>query len=179
MTEFSSPFLNVRWRNTTLTLVMNDDQTQEQLYLNDVLVSEQPVTNTHSAHQFQCNEQNWRFQYQRHSNNLVAFCQVHIDGKLLHETAAPITLNSASNGETSITDIRLEPATEQSTRSAQPKNNSGFSFITLAAIGLKLLKSAKVIQVTLVGASLASYSFLFDWRFAVIIVMDTIAVCIN
>jgi len=58
---------------------------------------------------------------------------------------------------------------ESATHRSEPKQKT--HFITIAAIAMKLLKSAKVIQVTLVGASLASYSFLFDWRFAVIIVM--------
>ncbi len=62
----------------------------------------------------------------------------------------------------------LEAAPASQPKPAPKKDNRAF---TIVAIGLKLLKSAKVIQVALVGASVASYSFLFDWRFAVIIVI--------
>ena len=39
--------------------------------------------------------------------------------------------------------------------------------IGLASLGLKLLKSAKMIKVVLAGASLAAYSWLFSFQFAV------------
>ena len=53
---------------------------------------------------------------------------------------------------------------------SEPPKKQGRTF-TFVLVAMKLFKSAKVIQVGLVGASVASYSFLFDWRFAVIIVM--------
>ncbi len=44
------------------------------------------------------------------------------------------------------------------------------SLIGIASLGFKLLKSAKVIQVLLAGASLAAYSWLFSFQFAVALI---------
>ncbi len=46
-----------------------------------------------------------------------------------------------------------------------------FSVIGLVSLGLKLLKSAKAIKVLLVGASLAAYSWLFSFQFALLLLL--------
>ena len=45
-----------------------------------------------------------------------------------------------------------------------------FSLIGLGSLALKLMKSAKVIKVVLAGASLAAYSWLFSWEFALALI---------
>ncbi|WP_076414280.1 site-2 protease family protein [Shewanella sp. UCD-KL12] len=45
-----------------------------------------------------------------------------------------------------------------------------FSLIGLASLGFKLLKSAKVIKVVLAGASVAAYSWLFSFQFAMALI---------
>nr|WP_232846919.1 site-2 protease family protein [Shewanella nanhaiensis] len=45
-----------------------------------------------------------------------------------------------------------------------------FSLIGLASLGFKLLKSAKVIKVVLAGASVAAYSWLFSFQFALALI---------
>ncbi|WP_394201362.1 site-2 protease family protein [Shewanella waksmanii] len=45
-----------------------------------------------------------------------------------------------------------------------------FSLIGLASLGLKLFKSAKVIKVVLAGASVAAYSWLFSFQFALALI---------
>lgn len=47
----------------------------------------------------------------------------------------------------------------------------GFSILGLGALALKLLKSAKLIKVALAGASLAAYSWLFSFQFAVALIV--------
>jgi len=44
------------------------------------------------------------------------------------------------------------------------------SFLGLASLGFKLLKSAKVIKVVLAGASIAAYSWLFSFQFALALI---------
>jgi len=44
------------------------------------------------------------------------------------------------------------------------------SFVGLASLGFKLLKSAKVIKVVLAGASIAAYSWLFSFQFALALI---------
>lgn len=50
----------------------------------------------------------------------------------------------------------------------QQRDNKG-SWLGLAALGFKLLKSANVIKAALAGASLAGYAWLFTWQFAVML----------
>ncbi|MDX1282326.1 site-2 protease family protein [Shewanella colwelliana] len=45
-----------------------------------------------------------------------------------------------------------------------------FSLIGLASLGFKLLKSAKIIKVVLAGASVAAYSWLFSFQFALALI---------
>lgn len=45
-----------------------------------------------------------------------------------------------------------------------------FSLVGLASLGFKLLKSAKVIKVVLAGASVAAYSWLFSFQFAMALI---------
>ena len=47
----------------------------------------------------------------------------------------------------------------------------GFSLLGLGTLGLKLMKSAKLIKVALVGASLAAYTWLFSFQFAFALVV--------
>lgn len=51
-----------------------------------------------------------------------------------------------------------------------PQGKQKFSLIGLASLGLKLMKSAKVIKVVLAGASVAAYSWLFSWQFALALI---------
>lgn len=51
-----------------------------------------------------------------------------------------------------------------------PEGKQKFSLIGLASLGLKLMKSAKVIKVVLAGASVAAYSWLFSWQFALALI---------
>jgi hypothetical protein len=46
-----------------------------------------------------------------------------------------------------------------------------FSFIGIAGLGLKLLKSAKVIKVLFAAGSLAAYSWLFSIEFAIALIL--------
>lgn len=46
-----------------------------------------------------------------------------------------------------------------------------FSVVGLASLGIKLLKSAKAIKVLLVGASVAAYSWLFSFQFALLLLL--------
>ena len=51
-----------------------------------------------------------------------------------------------------------------------PKSRT-FSLIGLAALGMKLMKSAKLIKVALASASLAAYSWLFTFQFALALIL--------
>ncbi len=65
-----------------------------------------------------------------------------------------------TQGSRTTRDIERQPPSLR----AQPKQ--ALSWVGLASLGFKLLKSAKVIKVVLAGASLAAYSWLFSLQFA-------------
>ncbi|MDX1343160.1 MAG: site-2 protease family protein [Reinekea sp.] len=161
MTVFATPAIIFNHDNLTLTLVGEGSNGHEQLYVNGTLVSEQPNSDLHGSHTFHWQDHSWRFQFHILAETRLAHCQLYQGNTLLHEADVLVEAFEFQGSEP-------EHAAEQS---AAPAAQSNFSFVALIAIGMKLLKSAKAIQVALVGASVASYSFLFDWRFAVIIVM--------
>jgi len=55
---------------------------------------------------------------------------------------------------------------EQQQPEVAPVKQQKISLVGLASLGFKLLKSAKVIKVVLAGASVAAYSWLFSFQFA-------------
>lgn len=79
--------------------------------------------------------------------------QLLINGELLHEN----TLN--------------EKDIEQRQVSQDKKQGIKFSFVGMAGLGLKLLKSAKVIKVLFAAGSLAAYSWLFSIEFAIALIL--------
>jgi Zn-dependent protease len=60
---------------------------------------------------------------------------------------------------------------EQRQKSQDKKQPIKFSFIGMAGLGLKLLKSAKVIKVLFAAGSLAAYSWLFSIEFAIALIL--------
>lgn len=59
---------------------------------------------------------------------------------------------------------------EQQVAITSPIIQRKISMVGLASLGFKLLKSAKVIKVILVGASVAAYSWLFSFQFALALI---------
>ncbi len=59
---------------------------------------------------------------------------------------------------------------EQQTPVVAPKAEKRFSIIGLVSLGMKALKSAKLIKVVLASASLAAYSWLFSIQFALALI---------
>ena len=57
----------------------------------------------------------------------------------------------------------------QVTSLPKPETKS-FSFLGIAALGMKLLKSAKIVKVLMAGASLAAYTWLFSFQFAIALI---------
>lgn len=66
--------------------------------------------------------------------------------------------------------IRNNKDIERQTPTVPIKKVQKLSWVGLASLGLKLLKSAKVIKVVLAGASVAAYSWLFSFQFALALI---------
>lgn len=79
--------------------------------------------------------------------------QLSINNELLHES----TLNEKDIETRAVSQDRKQPIK--------------FSFIGMAGLGLKLLKSAKVIKVLFAAGSLAAYSWLFSIEFAIALIL--------
>ncbi|EGA70781.1 putative M50 family membrane-associated zinc metalloprotease precursor [Vibrio sinaloensis DSM 21326] len=80
----------------------------------------------------------------------------------------PFALNYTAtlNGQTLAEGQRDTKDIERQTPHTPPKAEKRFSLIGLVSLGMKALKSAKVIKVVLASASLAAYSWLFSFQFA-------------
>ena len=65
---------------------------------------------------------------------------------------------------------RTEKDIERQVPEIPVTNPQKISFVGLASLGFKLLKSAKVIKVVLAGASVAAYSWLFSFQFALALI---------
>ncbi|UZE96264.1 site-2 protease family protein [Alkalimarinus alittae] len=70
------------------------------------------------------------------------------------------------NGENYTTGARNSKDIEQQVPERPVDTKRKLSLIGLASLGMKLLKSAKLIKVILAGASLAAYSWFFSFQFA-------------
>ncbi|QQX80887.1 site-2 protease family protein [Shewanella sp. KX20019] len=81
-----------------------------------------------------------------------------IDYRLLHNGQL------ISSGQRNSKDI------EQQVPTVAVAEKKQFSVVGLASLGFKLLKSAKVIKVVLAGASVAAYSWLFSFQFALALI---------
>ncbi|KJY83897.1 Zn-dependent protease [Vibrio galatheae] len=77
---------------------------------------------------------------------------------------ASVNEQTLSQGRRNTKDI------EQQTPFTQPEPERKFSLIGLVSLGMKALKSAKLIKVVLASASLAAYSWLFSFQFALALV---------
>lgn len=74
------------------------------------------------------------------------------------------------NGTPAVAGSRNTKDIEQQHPVRVPDQKQKFSLVSLGLLGLKLLKSAKVIKVALAGASLAAYSWLFSLEFALALI---------
>jgi len=77
-----------------------------------------------------------------------------------------MTINGQSIGEGSQDQSQMN----QTVPSVERPMKRQFSLVGLGLLGLKLLKSAKVIKVVLAGASVAAYSWLFSLQFALALI---------
>ncbi|WP_019026533.1 site-2 protease family protein [Colwellia piezophila] len=75
------------------------------------------------------------------------------------------------NGELLDENSLNEKDIEQRKIGEHQKQKMKFSFIGMAGLGLKLLKSAKVIKVLFAAGSLAAYSWLFSIEFAIALIL--------
>ncbi len=89
---------------------------------------------------------------------------------LLNWQPFSLTYEVIENGTLILSGKRNEKDIEQQSPVIAPKTKVKFSLIGLFSLGLKLLKSAKVIKVMLAGASVAAYSWLFSWQFALALI---------
>ena len=120
----------------------------QQLRINQQAVSSDYSQQPHIQHQFAYMQQDWQIQLHFDPQQQAVILKLNQQDTLLFEQAYPVQVQSGHQQE-----------------------SSKFSKIGLLGLGFKLFKSAKVIQVALVGASAASYAYLFTWQFALILIM--------
>jgi len=67
--------------------------------------------------------------------------------------------------------VRTEKDIERQVPFTPPPSERRFSLIGIVSLGMKALKSAKLIKVLLASASLAAYSWLFSYQFALVLIL--------
>jgi Zn-dependent protease len=182
MKNKSKPALTFQYQDMAVSLYGNNWNGKEKLYVSNKLVSQRRNFRTKGAHTFEWQGSTWQFNFKIDLETGMCQCKLDENGEEVWQQSIPYQLHSkvenkllnfnkamAEAEANEQKQIETESSTNVPTPTEPPKKQ-GRTF-TFVLVAMKLLKSAKVIQVGLVGASVASYSFLFDWRFAVIIVM--------
>ena len=95
--------------------------------------------------------------------------QCHVEA-LVQWQPFEMTYKASVNGQTITEGNRNTKDIEQQTPVVAPKPEKRFSLIGLVSLGMKALKSAKLIKVVLASASLAAYSWLFSIQFALALI---------
>ncbi|GAB2650368.1 site-2 protease family protein [Vibrio panuliri] len=106
-----------------------------------------------------------RFQLQKGEETLL--CELEI--ALIWQPFA-LSYTAKLNGDVLEQGQRNPKDIEQQTPINPPKAERRFSLIGLVSLGMKMLKSAKLIKVVLASASLAAYSWLFSFQFALALI---------
>jgi len=96
--------------------------------------------------------------------------QVELNGSLVWQPF-DLKYQLRVNGELLSENTLDEKAIEQRSIAPHQRQKMKFSFIGMAGLGLKLLKSAKVVKVLFAAGSLAAYSWLFSIEFAIALVL--------
>lgn len=95
-------------------------------------------------------------------------CRLHVDVQW-----QPFMLNYSIvlNGQAYLSGIRNSKDIEQQVPERPVQTKAKLSLVGLGLLAFKLLKSAKLVKVALAGASLAAYSWLFSFQFAVALIL--------
>ncbi|WP_115719596.1 metalloprotease [Gallaecimonas mangrovi] len=130
----------------------------EQLSVNDSPVSLCSTSSLHSEHRFSVDNKQWSANLNWQPNRKLASYRLTIDGLVVANGESEIEGNPA--------DAEPLPKPEKPPKQSS-RNGKGLGWL---ALGLKLLKSATVIKAALLGASFASYSYLFSWKLALVLI---------
>ncbi|MGI2258899.1 site-2 protease family protein [Shewanella sp. GXUN23E] len=136
----------------------------QQVFWNNTLVSQQNATGNsdgHSQHSFTLTGQNANGEAQE----ILITLDIHLQWQpFVLDYRISVDGAPQSSGQRTTKDI------ERQTPQVAPAVPQKFSLVGLASLGFKLLKSAKVIKVVLAGASIAAYSWLFSFQFALALI---------
>lgn len=131
----------------------------QQLFWNNALVSQLDATSE--------TEDARTHQFQLQAGEQVLACRLDVKVQwqpFVMEYRATVNGEVVSQGSRNTKDI------EQQVPEIAPKPEKRFSLIGLVSLGMKALKSAKLIKVVLASASLAAYSWLFSIQFALALI---------
>ncbi|MCW8331248.1 site-2 protease family protein [Photobacterium sp. SDRW27] len=131
----------------------------QQLFWNNTLVSQISANADHNdqhVHEFELS-----------NGEDIIKCRVEVS---LSWQPFLIEYRLSANEQLIVDGSRNSKDIEKQIPTAKPEPKRKFSLIGLASLGMKLLKSAKVIKGVLAAASLAAYSWLFSVQFALALV---------
>ncbi|EEW09030.1 conserved hypothetical protein [Vibrio mimicus VM573] len=131
----------------------------QQLFWNNILVAQRPAQEKHQGdiqHHFQLTQ-----------GENVLDCSLELE---LSWQPFELKYQTKLNGEVVAQGVRSEKDIERQTPYEAPKAERRFSVVGLASLAMKALKSAKMIKVVMASASLAAYSWLFSFQFALALI---------
>ncbi|MCJ8299073.1 MAG: hypothetical protein MJK13_09090, partial [Pseudomonadales bacterium] len=131
----------------------------QQLYWDNQLVAQQAASSD--------DNQTHSHQFQLQSGEQQIDCQLQVNLQwqpFLISYQLLINDQVVGTGERNTADIEMQIPV------VKPVVKQKFSLVGLASLGFKLLKSAKAIKVLFAGASLAAYSWLFSFEFALALI---------
>lgn len=131
----------------------------QQLYWNNQLVSQLDAQSDRGS--------NYQHSFQLLNGEETLEC--HIEVELVWQPFS-IKYVTSINGQELNRGSRDEKDIERQVPHTPPKIEKRFSLIGLFSLGMKALKSAKLIKVVLASASLAAYSWLFSFQFALALI---------
>lgn len=127
----------------------------QQLFWNNTLVSQHVASADHNDH--------YHHEFQLTKGEQVITCQ--LEAKVTWQPFL-IEYRATADGELITEGTRNAKDIEQQVPHTPIKAERNFSLIGLVSLGMKALKSAKVIKVALASASVAAYSWFFSIEFA-------------
>ncbi|EEY99231.1 Zn-dependent protease [Vibrio sp. RC586] len=131
----------------------------QQLFWNNILVAQRPAQENYQGdiqHHFQLTQ-----------GETVLDCCLDLE---LSWQPFELKYQAKINDEIITQGVRSEKDIERQTPYEAPKVERKFSVVGLASLAMKALKSAKMIKVVMASASLAAYSWLFSFQFALALI---------
>ncbi len=168
----------IDYQGYTITLEGSSWTGKEYLYVNDRLIAESRNFKYSNQYELELGHQQYTLTFQIRLKDGVIDINLLQANQIIFERTIPIKIENRAvqwlqNKSNKLENKESQP-TSQPVEQNTPIKKTANHWIAIGGLALKLLKSAKAVKVALAGASFASYSYLTDWKFAIIILISLV-----